>query len=99
MTQTNCHVPVKQHISNIEQAQNARSTNRNSGLIWLQSGLKFISNALLNVLVISRDPHISYYRDRHGNESFRVYDPVDDSHHQFANENSLRIWLEERHKR
>lgn len=49
------------------------------------------------VLAGSQEPHVEAIRDRSGDVSWQVYDPVTDYHNTFASEQDVRVWLEKRY--
>ncbi len=66
---------------------------------WLHIKLRGLGQGLSRSLSLSLEPQITCHQDRQGNPSYRIYDPTDKAHYVFVNEESVRIWLEERHHR
>jgi hypothetical protein len=52
---------------------------------------------LLTLLSGRREPRIWRIRDRAGNWSFRVFDPVTGASSVFDSEQEVRVWLEQRY--
>jgi hypothetical protein len=66
-----------------------------------QSGNRFsfdrLWEFLLNTLSTSAEPKIHRKYDRHGNLSFRVYDPSTGLRNTFTSEQEVRAWLDQRY--
>lgn len=68
-------------------------------LPWLRRRINRFGKAFVRTLMLDPEPYISEHQNRQGEVYFRVYDPVQNAYHTFDSEESVRIWLEERHHR
>ncbi|GEM_PF-6642990 len=68
-------------------------------LSWLGRCITRVEISLARTFTLNPDPYISEHRNRNGELYFRVYDPGQDVYHTFYSEESVYIWLEERHYR
>jgi len=68
-------------------------------LPWLRRRIKRFGKVFTRTLMLDPEPYISEHKNRKGEAYFRVYDPDQNVSHTFDSEESVRIWLEERHHR
>lgn len=68
-------------------------------LAWFRMRINGFRKSLVRTLMLDPEPYISEHQNRKGEFYYRVYDPDQDIHHTFDSEESVRIWLEERHYR
>ncbi|MBD2459507.1 hypothetical protein H6G89_00480 [Oscillatoria sp. FACHB-1407] len=54
---------------------------------------------MTKLLTCSSEPHVWQERDRHGNLTWRIYEPSTNRSATFASEEEVRIWLEKRYYR
>lgn len=55
-----------------------------------------VSHWVGHILTASSEPKVTQRRDRTGNLTWRVYDPVTGQAHQFSSESEVRSWLDQR---
>lgn len=61
------------------------------------SGFDRLWQTVQNLLIDSFEPRVWQETDRRGQRFWRVYDPTTDRTGSFANENEVRIWIEQRY--
>jgi hypothetical protein len=54
-------------------------------------------NTLGHSLIQPSEPSITHKRNRFGQDSFRVYDPMTRKYGEFSSEQEIRVWLEQRY--
>lgn len=54
--------------------------------------------ALVRSIETSREPKVTWMRDRQGQSYFKIYDPVTGQHHYADSDQEARVWLEQRYQ-
>jgi len=91
-----CHQLDTQNIT-FKTDYRTKEKVRKGFLPWLRRCINCFGKTFMRTLMLDPEPYICEYQNRKGEVCFRVYDPDQNVHHTFDSEDSVRIWLEERH--
>lgn len=75
------------------------TTSQRQFLILFGLKLRQVRQVISRSFIFYPEPLISSHLDRQGNPYYRLYEPIERAHHTFTSEESVRIWLEQRHNR
>jgi hypothetical protein len=57
--------------------------------------LKGLCRVLVHFSEFSQEPKITWRRDRHGELSIEVYDPITEQHYSFDSSQDVLVWLDQ----
>lgn len=97
MKHSNCCHQIDPENITFNTDNRATRKAQKSFLPGLRRRINHFGKVFARTLVLDPEPYISEQQNRQGEVYFRVYDPDQNVSHTFDSEESVRIWLEERH--
>jgi len=94
-----CCTNLEQEFACFARRKGIETTSKGQLLIWLGLKLRQVRQVISSSFSLYPESLISSHLDRQGNPYYHLYDPIERAHHTFTSEESIRIWLEQRHYR